>query len=87
MFCLGGNCTDYLLFISCYQIAINFYEEEYINFIFDFVPLCAGNFACSDFVEIFYRPYLNREGLLYQVKLNQKKIENKEDFSFTARAQ
>ena len=35
------------------SLGFDFSEEEYFCFIFDFVPLCAGNFACSDPYKIF----------------------------------
>ena len=52
----------YLIRIS--RLLDNFYEQEYFNFLFDFIPLCAGNSACCDISEIFYRPCLDWRVLL-----------------------
>ena len=54
-FVFGAIVLDYLLFIPCYKASFNIYKAKYVNFIFDFVPLCAGNFTSSDYCEIFHR--------------------------------
>jgi len=46
--------TFYLLRVT--RLFLIFYEEEYFSFIFDFVPLCAGNFTSAVISEVFHQP-------------------------------
>ena len=53
-YCASKNAVSYRLFLICYPLPhahctplFNFSQEECFYFIFDFVPLCAGNSACS----------------------------------------
>ena len=50
---------------TCNQAYNNFYKQEYINILFDFIPLCAGISACCDIGKIFYRPCLDWRALLW----------------------
>src|ERR1035437_6993199 len=71
-FCCWNNVSD-----KCYQAIDNFSKQEYFNILFDFIPLCAGNSACFDSSEIFYRSCLDWLGLLGKLNLNRKELKIK----------